>query len=343
MRARAKKRQQGVVLIAVVWSVFILTAMAFGLATLVRTGSEELRARKEQLQAYYLARGAVYRVLTVFKQATAQGTDAPLLLANPPRIEWDEADTRVRVEIVDEGGKLDLNSAPPALLEKLFLNFGLDLMAAHDLVAAIGDWRDPDDDTRLGGAESLYYLTLPQPYRPANRDFRSAEELLLVRGVTPDLFYGGFGVTKDGAVERRLGLVDCLTVHTRSTQVNINYAPLPVLLAIPGVDPLLAQYILQARQGKLLASVQEFTRNYPILIGGETLSYLSTASSGVYAMIATGTTASGITARVRAVVQVSGLDTPAVNQKASDGRVLVTPARLGPPFLILSWDDSYVR
>jgi general secretion pathway protein K len=182
----------------------------------------------------------------------------------------------------------------------------------------------------------MFYMSLPQPYRSANRDFRSVEELLLVRGVTRDLFYGGLRVRQDGAVERQLGLVDCLTVHTHSTQVNVNYAPLPVLLSIPGLDSTLAQFLMQAREKKPIASMSDFTRDYPVLVSGETLSFLSTGSSGVYTLAASAVTPAGIMARVRSVVRVSGLDTPA----SANGSIAARP---GPPFLVLSWDDSYVR
>jgi general secretion pathway protein K len=332
MASNGKTRQQGVVLLAVVWTVVVLTAMALGLASLVRTGSEELRARKERLQAYYLARGAVYRAIPALKQwETQTQPDRPAGLS---RLEWSEDTGRVTVEVMDEGGRIDLNTAPAPVLEKLFLNFGMEYMAAHNLVAAIGDWRDADDDTRLGGAESLYYLGLPKPYRPANHDFQSVDELLLVRGVTPQMFYGGYQVSPDGSVERRLGLADCLTVATRTTMVNINYAPEAVLLALPRMEPSVVRYIVDGRQKRMFKSVSEFTREYPVMMSDETLNYLSTGSSGVYSLIASGRTAGGITARVRATVRVAGLDRPAAGP---------TPAQPGPPFLIMDWDDSYVR
>jgi general secretion pathway protein K len=249
------------------------------------------------------------------------------------RLEWNEAGTHVAVEVFDESGKLDLNGADPKMLEQLFLNFGLDFNAAHSLAQAIEDWRDPDDETRLGGAESLYYLGLPQPYRPANQDFESVEELLLVRGVTPALLYGGYRVTENGNVQRQLGLIDCLTVNTRGAAVNINYAPWPVLMSVPKMSPAVAQFMMEGRSHKPFATVSEFQHDYPVLLDGDTLSHLTAGSAGPYTLIASATTADGITARVRAIVQVSGLDL-----KLPDGRL-----QPGPPFLIHQWDDSYVR
>jgi len=290
-----------------------------------------------------VARGAVYQTISIL--TTPQADPSRQLFApGQRRLTWNEGGMQVNVEVNDEGGKLDLNTASPEVLERLFQNLGMSFTPAHQLVAAIEDWRDADSDTRLGGAEDSYYTMLPKPYHAANQDFRSVEELLLVRGVTPALFYGRYQVNAAGNVVRQWGLVDCLTVHSHASAVNINYAPYPVLLAVPGVDAQTASFIVQGREKKPFQSVSDFVHDYPVLLGGETMGYLGTTSSGRYSLIASGTTASGITARVRATVQVSGLDTPAVEQRRPDGTMqTLQAARPGPPFLILGWDDSYVR
>lgn len=333
MSARNKIRQKGMVLIAVVWAVFILAAMAFALSALVRGGGEELHARKERLQAYYVARGAIYRAISMVKQPMLPNGDPRPFRPGQSRIEWDDAGDHIAVDVIDESGKLDLNGAPPEMLERLFLNLGMDFKSAHALVAAIQDWRDVDDDTRMDGAESLYYLSLPQPYRPANQDFKSVDELLLVRGVTPSMLYGGYQVRPDGNVERRLGLIDCLTVAMRGSTVNINYAPLPVLLAVPGMSPVTANFIVEGRARRPFASVSDFQHDYPIVLNGETLSHLTGGSHGPYTLIASATAPDGVTARVRAVVQVNDLDIQISRRETQQG----------PPFLFHQWDDSYVR
>lgn len=59
-----------------------------------------------------------------------------------------------------------------------------------DTAEAILDWLDDDIEPRDSGAESEYYITLPTPYEPKNGPIDSIEELLLVRGVTPQLLFG---------------------------------------------------------------------------------------------------------------------------------------------------------
>ncbi len=317
-----RNAEAGIVLIAVLWGIVILASIALCLAASVRVAVDELQNRKEQLQAYYLARGGVFRTAALLTSASA----APHQLAFVPgrrKVEWAEDLGRVTVEISDESGKIDLNRAPEKALERLFLALGLDLPSARALVDAVEDWRDPDSFTRLNGAEESYYLALPEPYRPANADFQSVEELLLVRGVTPELFYGRYVVGEDGKVERQLGLVDCITVDSGGPPVNINYAPYPVLLAVPGMEPRVANYIVTAREKNPFASVSDLSHEFPVILGGETLSFLSGGSSGRVTLVASGSTPGGAKARIRALVQVQGV-------KAA-------------PFRVLRWEDFYVR
>lgn len=60
----------------------------------------------------------------------------------------------------------------------------------QELADAIMDWLDEDDEPREFGAELDYYAQLATPYEPTNGPILSVEELLLVRGMTPDLLFG---------------------------------------------------------------------------------------------------------------------------------------------------------
>ncbi|MEX2286622.1 MAG: hypothetical protein WD648_05995 [Planctomycetaceae bacterium] len=107
-------------------------------------------------------------------------------------VENDATMTALRFGLVDESAKLNLNA-----LDKLGLNDTQShflLMSipgmTDDVADAILDWLDSDMTARFQGAENEYYQSLPQPYTAANGDIGSLDELLLVRGVTPELLYG---------------------------------------------------------------------------------------------------------------------------------------------------------
>jgi type II secretory pathway component PulK len=97
-----------------------------------------------------------------------------------------------RYGVIDESGRINLNA---------LLKIDSTGQAAHDMLMklpnmteeiadAIIDWLDPDDDQRPNGAENSYYSALDPPYRCKNGPLDTLEELLWVRGVTPQLLFG---------------------------------------------------------------------------------------------------------------------------------------------------------
>ncbi len=158
---------------------------------------------------------------------------------------------RFEVQINDQSGKIQIN----ALVDKngkvdsrqqdvltRFLGsevFGLDPEEVGNLIDAITDWMDPDNEVTRFGAEDSYYRSLPQPYPCKNGPLEVLEELLLVRGMTRTLFYGG---------EQRPGLSDYLTVYGNG-EVNINTAPPLVLKALSEqIEPYMVQSMVQYRK-----------------------------------------------------------------------------------------------
>lgn len=91
-----------------------------------------------------------------------------------------------------EYSKLNLNSATDEqianLLTPLLTNLGIE--NPLELVAALLDWRDGDDEPHDGGAENEYYNQLEPPYNTKNGPFDTIEELLLVRGFTAAVLWG---------------------------------------------------------------------------------------------------------------------------------------------------------
>lgn len=70
----------------------------------------------------------------------------------------------------------------------------------EEIADAILDWIDEDEEPREFGAESDYYSQLPNPYRALNEPLQSVEQLLLVRGVTPQMLFG-LDQNRNGSLE----------------------------------------------------------------------------------------------------------------------------------------------
>jgi len=108
----------------------------------------------------------------------------------------DVTDLSGRIQInrlVNEQG--EYNDTQRNILLRLlgFPEFGLDADEAENLLDAIKDWIDEDNEVTRFGAEDAYYLTLEDPYPCKNGPLEFPEELLLVRGMTRELFYGTEG------------------------------------------------------------------------------------------------------------------------------------------------------
>ena len=159
------------------------------------------------------------------------------------------------IQVEEESAKLNLNSLLDLdssgdtlrqVLEKVQSTIP---EMTDDVIAAIIDWMDEDDDLEEQGAETEYYMALDPPYRAKNAPVDSIEELLLVRGVTPALLNGS-GTSP--------GLKSLFTVNTRevnfesdgTTIVRLNEGDLTNLesgLSTALGEPSVSQFIMAYR------------------------------------------------------------------------------------------------
>lgn len=100
----------------------------------------------------------------------------------------DAANAKLRIRMLSETGKININMVAPALLQELMNQApnGIDAQlpfATVNRVAAILDWRDGDELTRINGAEKKQYQDAGLHYSPRNKPFQSLEELQMVLGM----------------------------------------------------------------------------------------------------------------------------------------------------------------
>jgi general secretion pathway protein K len=140
--------------------------------------------------------------------------------------------------LVNEQG--DYNNAQRNILLRLlgFPEFGLGADEAENLLDAIKDWIDEDNEVTRFGAEDAYYLTLEDPYPCKNGPLEFPEELLLVRGMTRELFYGTEGAP---------GISHYMSTYGEG-KININTADPLVLRALSDrIDEELAEEMVAYR------------------------------------------------------------------------------------------------
>ena len=170
----------------------------------------------------------------------------------------------ISVKIVDLERKVNVNSAPPLLLQQVLTVMGVDAGDITGVSDAILDWIDADDEPRPGGAESDYYQGQNPPYYAKNAPMDNIEELQYVKGVTSAMYNGGedtnsmgaafqhhklgFGNAPGEAPSYAFGLKDVFTPFS-SGKININTADATVLQLIPGIDTTTAADIIKYRAG----------------------------------------------------------------------------------------------
>lgn len=230
-------RPSGIALVLVLWITVMLTAIGATLAYAMRGEMGATRNTVALVQARGAADGAVDR--TAFELLRPRTPEAwkPDGVART----WQDASIAVTVTAVDEGARIDLNTASDALLKSLLVTRGgLDESAAAALVDAIVDWRDADELRRPNGAEAADYRAAGAKVVPPNRRFETVAELARVLGMTPGLYARIVGV---------------LTVHSQQAGINVQTATRDVLLVLPNATPEAVDAFLQQRADALAAKL----------------------------------------------------------------------------------------
>jgi general secretion pathway protein K len=263
-RHTAKHRQDGFVLILVLGTVILLSALllAFGRRTRVSLAAADGFCQSEQ--ALNCARAGVHLAIAVVRDTNDISADTRFDKLRTGKQEFSIGDGTCSLTITEESGRLNVNALKDKkgavdrkrvdqllkLIDLVNREQPQDQRVGYGLAAAIIDWTDADDEvTQLPfvkvqslGAESSYYGTLDPPYACRNRPLDVIDELLQVRGMTPQ------------ALER---LRDCLTT-TGDGRININAAPKLVIESLTEqMDATLAQMIVQRRDAEPFESVAE--------------------------------------------------------------------------------------
>lgn len=136
--------------------------------------------------------------------------------------------------LLDEDRKINLNTVTPEIMRRLIHRVAVmrDVEAAT-IADSVVDWRDEDDQPLKNGAENFTYITQTPGFPCKNAPFDNVEELLLIRGMNPEVF-------------RRLR--PYVTVYG-SGKVNINTAD-PVVLWALGLSDQGTDAILSYRAGE---------------------------------------------------------------------------------------------
>jgi len=244
---RRTKSAQGTALLAVLWLSAALATIAISLADTVRGEAERSATAVDGLRSQDLAAGGLRRAILYLDWGRTR-PDIPRFKPLGPLFVFDFPEGQTVVEVIPETSKFNINTAPPEDLLHLLVNLGVDPARAQEVAAAIVDWRSPAPV--MHSAFDGFYASLHPPYLAPHTNFQEIEELLSVRGITPDLFYGAWQIAPAGAPQPlalRTGLGDCVSVFGSAGQFDVNTAA-PAVLAAVGVPPEGVAALVQQRR-----------------------------------------------------------------------------------------------
>jgi general secretion pathway protein K len=177
------------------------------------------------------------------------------------------------------------------------------------------------------GGLDQYYLSLTPSFRPRHASLEEIEELLLVQGMTPDIFYGSYETVPQGEGPARLvprgGLRDCVSVFGGTAGFDVNTAH-PALLATVGLPPDLVAEIVRRRQ---IAPLRQEDLGRLAQAAGPGANRLRVGGNSIYTIRAT--------ARVRLPNgQISDL------KRTVAAMVKIMPPGYDAPYHILRWYEN---
>jgi len=236
---RFLRNSRGMALILTILIISLIVALTVEFNRFMRSDLHAAVNLRDGIKLGYVAKsGFNYALAVLLEDAAEANVDSlheawadPKALSENSAAQFDEG--RFEVKVSDHSGKIQINKLvkedgrnynddQKGLLMRFLKSFGIDDEEADNIVDAIKDWIDADNEVTRFGAENAHYQALDKPYSCKNAPIEFLEELLLIRGITKELFYG---------TEEKPGISDYISPHGNG-KININTADRLVLSAL---------------------------------------------------------------------------------------------------------------
>ena len=224
-----KTSERGAALISVLWLTAVLVAIAFSVSTTVRGEIERATTLSEGIRCQFLARAAVERFFLDYQRLGKR------VFFDGPVYRYSFPEGEAVVELVPEASKLNVNTLGVDDLALLLGALSAPPEQAMTIAGAIVDWRTTPMPGQLSPFDAAY-VARGQTFIPRHASFQDVEELLVVHGVTRELYFGSLQRNAAGELVPRGGLKDCLSVYGSNFAIDAQTANPAVLLAL-GIPP----------------------------------------------------------------------------------------------------------
>lgn len=250
---RSPRARRGFAMITALWLIVAITVVALQFSidaheryTVGINAAERGKARAAAIGALASQQAVLERAL----RTNRSGAGASGLRSFDP---WIDADSLfsgivdvdsvpVEVRAIPGGQMLNINAMAQESLTAFFSSLLGDYTAADEISQSIMDWRDGDDQARARGGERDAYLKDDRMVLPANAPFRDIDDLIDVRGMTPEI----------------LEMARPYLRTYGNGLINLNTAEPPVLRGVPGMtEPVIARILALRQNGGRITSVNQ--------------------------------------------------------------------------------------
>jgi len=276
--------KHGSALIIVLWVVALLSVLIGGFAFDMHVEAKIVSYLRKRLKAEYLSKAGLEYAQALFihsQEVKGQGDSDEI-----KNKYWYDSAKRLHqgyaimgltvklgegsfvLDILPEPALRNINALKDEDWEHIFKLSGVPEDKWSELIDCFNDWRDMDDQPNMDGAETDdYYARLDPPYKARGHtgngtsktpqlttpnkmvNLDTVEELLLIKGWSYAILYGGYSEEGDTNSSAMTGIADLLTASPEAgEQVNINAASKRVLMTLPGIDGPLADAIIAERE-----------------------------------------------------------------------------------------------
>jgi len=283
--------RRGTILVAVLWSVALLSALAMAASTTFRGFTGIIAVEKDRVKAEALVTAGV----EVAGGAIGALGDVPLY---DIETSITLSTGSVRIHLSDEGGRIDVGKAPVEVLASLFRTVGASDVQANDLAQQIEKLRNPQGKSQTNPVAAVAVSPAAPPpggtnappapgTKPAvDQPFTDLRQLMQLTGMRPQWV---------------AAMAPIATVFGSDT-VNAFTAPAAVIAALPGIDQSHLQAFLAARQ----SVPNDLARLQATL--GASQQYVGQKTQPVGLVEVSASLLDGYTVGVEAVVAVLGRD-----------------------------------
>lgn len=250
-----RKGQRGAVLVVTLVVIAAITSILAVMAANQQTAIKAAINRTEAKRARLMAESGIQRALAELalleSTSSVNQTGTWYTLGNIGDDRFLVGQDSFRMQLIDAGSLINLNTAPELQLEAIGLT--------TEQIESLLDWREVGDFPRTEGAKDEYYTNLPEPYLCAQAPLQTFDELLLIKGFTPEFLYNpliqiGTPTFTDQTGERTLYQMSTVDSGSPNQGPNgqqkqdINTVQIPQLIQ-SGISPQVAAAIIASRGG----------------------------------------------------------------------------------------------